>query len=199
MPAIIEQNVKEKIIAEYAISNSLNSVAKKYNVSWATARKIVNEAESQINALREEKQKKYINDAWEVVNVYLAKLMDPKTVKEAKARDCGTVIIGMLERIQKQQEINQQYDLLYNNISEMVKQSFIDESSKDEALYKEITRYVTDYWEKKNAIDKEIIRDRIKKGKYVSIKEYDDGKERLSQLYDEVKTEILEDLFKNED
>lgn len=56
MPAPIDPKLREEIIADYVTSNSINLVRKKHSVSRATVRKIVGEAEAQINELRKEKQ-----------------------------------------------------------------------------------------------------------------------------------------------
>lgn len=197
MPAPIDPKIREEIIADYAVSNSVNAVRQKYGVSWATVRKIVGEAETQINELREEKQKKYINDAWEVVNVYLAKLMDPKTVKEAKARDCATVIMGMLERIQRQQELNQQYDLMYRNIHDGLIAA-IKEEMKSTPLGKDFEDYLDGNWRKYKDKTKDVIREKIKSKPIPIIDKKDTEDVHLHNIeywYDEIKKEIINEAY----
>ena len=201
MPAIISQELKEKIIAEYAVSNSLNSISKKYNVSWATVRKIVKDAESQVNTLREEKQKKYINDAWEVVNVYLEKLIDPKTIKEAKARECAQVVLGMLERIQKQQELNQQFDVMYYNLNRYIVEQIRLEIDNT-PLREELEKFFENEWENKKDKVKKIIREKMK-DKDLSIPDQEtQGQQEtrnLERIFEEVKLEILNEMVIHKD
>lgn len=112
MSKIIEVNIKKNIIEEYATNASINAISQKYNVSWATVKKIIAESEDQISNIRKAQQEKYISRAWDVVNVYLNKLLDPKTTKDAKPQDCMKIVSGMLERIQRQRELNIQEDKL---------------------------------------------------------------------------------------
>ena len=203
MPAPIDTKLRENIIAEYAAGYSKNAVSKKYNVSWATVSKIIKEAENQVNALREEKQKKYMHDAWEVVNTYLIKLLDPKTVKEAKARDAANIVIGMLERMQRQQELNQQFDFMYENIKHELKNLWLDDVMEDPVLYKEIMRSIDEHKTKNEDRIKDLIKHKLKLITQRETREidweYEDGRERNAQIelleavLGQIKDEMMEE------
>ena len=116
MPERKDDELRELIRADYVVMGSVNKVAKKHKVSWATVKSILSEDPDELQDQRNTKRKEFIDEAWDVANMYLENLKNPKTVKGAKARDSATVYGILVDKVQKDQELWLKYDKVWEQV-----------------------------------------------------------------------------------
>ena len=135
MPEKINDNTREQIRADYVLMGSVNKVAKKHKVSWATVRSILDECSDDLDQIRIEKRKEFIEDAWDTAQIYLTKLKDPKTIKDTKARDAVIVYGTLVDKVQKDLELNIKIDDIFEQAFFALKEAIRKEIRKDKDLY----------------------------------------------------------------
>ena len=121
MPDRIDDNVREQIRTDYVLMGSVNKVAKKYKVSWATVKSILDEQPDELQQMRIDKRKEFIEAAYEVAQTYLERLKDPKLIKDVKARDAVIVYGTLVDKVQKEKELWLRFDEMWEQVYQAIK------------------------------------------------------------------------------
>lgn len=101
----INDKKREEIRAYYASCGNKSETARKFNVAVSSVHKIVNEKADDVEELRKQKKKEYIDEAWKVINLYMEHVQDPKVIKRTSARDSAILIGTLHDKMLKEKEL----------------------------------------------------------------------------------------------
>ena len=95
MTKIIDNELKAKVRASYALTNSYNSTAKEMGISDHTVKKIINENPEEFNKVSKEKKKEFADRATTIIDKAMNKL-EKLIDNEDVAANHLTTVIGTL-------------------------------------------------------------------------------------------------------
>lgn len=101
----IDDKTREKIRAFYVSCGNMNETARHFKVSPSTIKRIVDEQKDQVEKLRIEKKKNWIEEAWKTINLYMQHIQDPKVVARTSARDSAILIGTLHDKMLKTEEL----------------------------------------------------------------------------------------------
>lgn len=101
----IDDQTREKIRAFYASCGNMNETARHFKVSPSTIKRIVDDQKDEVEKLRIEKKKGWIEEAWKTINLYMKHVQDPKIIQKTSARDSAILIGTLHDKILKAQEL----------------------------------------------------------------------------------------------
>lgn len=110
----IKDEAKAAVLGEYMAGCSVNAIATRHSMSWATVKKIIEGNKAEIDTLRTEKRKELIASSLEVMSIYLNRLGDPALVKVTKAKDAAIVYGILADKWQRESELAMTFDVLFD-------------------------------------------------------------------------------------
>lgn len=177
MPIRIDDNIREQIRVDYIQSGSINMVRKKYKVSWATVNNIISEAPDELEEQRRERRKEFIEGAWDVAQMYLEKLKDPKSVKDAKPRDAAIIYGVLVDKMQREKELYLRFDEVWSQVYSALRDELKDELRQHPDIIKSLVKITED---NENKI-KEKTREKVIKHKAEIIEKIKNDSKRISK------------------
>ena len=146
----IDDKTREEIRAFYAACGSMRETARRFGVSHSTVKNIVKESDD-FDQLRRKKVAEHIEQAWEIIGLYMEHLKKPETLRKATPHSAAVVIGTMWDKIYKGRELD------IREREAAIKQRELDrreEGPSDEAVAKVIGSFVraldvdpADVWE----------------------------------------------------
>lgn len=164
----IQDDVKAAVLGEYMAGCSINAIATRRGLSWATVKKIVEANQEEIDALKTEKRKALVASSLEVAQSYLNHLGDPALVKVTKARDAAIVYGILVDKWQKETELAITFETMCDEAVDVILHLLADQLYvRRPALFQELSDVVheseTDLKDKARAALEEKFKDLKKK------------------------------------
>lgn len=96
---------REQIKALYASCGNMREVARKYNVSPATVKRIVDDNKDELEQVRTQKKEQWIEEAWRTINLYVRHVQTEEVIQKTGARDSAILIGTLHDKMIKAQEL----------------------------------------------------------------------------------------------
>lgn len=132
---MISEKKKELIRAALASGDNISKIAVEFDVSRQSVRKIRDEKPDELATLRHKKKTEYIEEAWNIINLYMKHVQKPEVINKTNAQGAAVVIGTLWDKVNKEKEIKLKQDeikLKRDELEQRIKETTPSELDKEE-------------------------------------------------------------------